>query len=309
MNDFEFRMDERAYAVPCIELIVVVKADLKGGAPLFLRLHDAYVEKFRSQITFIQLSSSKTASKIKPGDLQTLRSWVDDEAAQKQRFLGFDYQCGRVAKSIDVPQFEYMQDQYQKPSPIGAIRISLPVSQLSETLSVAKSFVGTLSGPEFMWGSIGYSFSWRSGAYEARDVREWMMPKLKRHPGFSTGVLVQYQTWSAGGVPHVGWVTLLGSELVERLGASKALESAAAKAKVTYSPLPGDGAMLQAGPEPSPGDVNRGDGLPLQRAVGRLIDPVRISDKQVVKMVFVEGFKLDDARAWVTRFFRDTAKK
>jgi hypothetical protein len=110
-------------------------------------------------------------------------------------------------------------------------------------------------------------------------------------------------TLSDWGIPHVGWLTMLGAEPVKTLGGYAALAKQAGGVGVQCDSLADGGATLQAGEQLSPGDVNRGDDLPLQHAVGRLIEPVRISDEDIQKAVWIDGFKREEAQAWVKRFF------
>jgi hypothetical protein len=300
---FAFDIDDKPEARAALEALFVIRASKKGAAPLALRLHDAFVKRFRDRLRFMQLSSSKTARKIKPKDFEALATML--KGKEPQGVFGLALHSGATATYPEAPRFEDLHDELGTDEPIAAVRICLPDKPLADALAEARGFVDLVKGSELLWGSVGYSFNWVSGGYNEREVRAWMAPKLKRHPAFSTGDLAVYMTWSKFGVPHVGWMTILGKAPVETLGGYKALAEQAAKAKVGCAPLPEGGAVLQAGPEPSIGDVNRGDRLPLQRAVGKLIEPVALPADKVEQIVYVPGFPDDDSAAWAARFFRD----
>jgi hypothetical protein len=75
------------------------------------------------------------------------------------------------------------------------------------------------------------------------------------------------------GLKSAGWLTLVGRRLLDTLGGEEAL-ARALPAEVTVHTLP-FGVLIQAGPRPLLGDVNRREDLPLYRAVGRVLAPVR----------------------------------
>ena len=68
-----------------------------------------------------------------------------------------------------------------------------------------------------------------------------------------------------GAIKGVNWLTIVGNSGLERLGGVTSLSSALDDAALVHRTK--HGVVIQAGPVPATGDVNRGDDLPAYRAV------------------------------------------
>lgn len=156
-----------------------------------------------------------------------------------------------------------------------------------------------------MSGLAGYSVEFAWG--EEVDGIRAMFPRLMRHPAVDVGYSI-YDSTPVGlgkGIKGLGWLTILGTELVDHLGGESKFRSALPrdiwlhKTKHAY--------ILQLGDAPVVGDVNRGDELPLWHEVYRVLRPVH---DPVVAAWMQRGTKfdlrLDDenerTEAWLRRF-------
>lgn len=137
-------------------------------------------------------------------------------------------------------------------------------------------------------------------AMARRDFAE-LFGRAMRHPGVDLEHNWRPQLGGAPAIKGVGWLTILGTDLVEALGGRQSLRDALDDAVVIHAAQ--HGIVLQAGPTPEVGDVNRGERLPLYRdvfgAVGHLVQPL-VADG----MPFDMGRDDDEERteAWLTRF-------
>jgi hypothetical protein len=104
-----------------------------------------------------------------------------------------------------------------------------------------------------------------------------------------------------GAIKGVNWLTIIGNPGVERLGGLASLISALDDAALIHRAK--HGIVIQAGPVPATGDVNRGDDLPAYRAV---YNAVRDLHETMVDAAtpFRMGRDDDDVRtvAWLRRF-------
>jgi Protein of unknown function (DUF3396) len=104
-----------------------------------------------------------------------------------------------------------------------------------------------------------------------------------------------------GGIKCINWLTFLNAVHVERLGGVERLKRDLG-ADVPVRSLEG-GVMVQAGPQPQIGDVNRQQDLPLYRRVGRVLAPVR--SREHPAFLRREGVPSREAtQKWLSRFDR-----
>jgi hypothetical protein len=147
----------------------------------------------------------------------------------------------------------------------------------------------------FRYGTVGLSLCWDDTSV-ARDMQvpNSIGALLKRYPGFNLGTPREITDQD---MPPVNWVTLLGPELLKKLGGITKVRKAFAEDKeISVAPL-GDGAFIRAGESPQLGDRNRGDDLPLYRKVGRYLKDFR-GDQEIE----LNGFSEEASEKWLARF-------
>ena len=147
----------------------------------------------------------------------------------------------------------------------------------------------------FRCGTVGFSLCW----YEDAAARDAIVPKLiaplyKRYPGFALGTPGDI---SDHPLPPVNWLTLLGPELVEKLGGVRQVSSDLGDDVISVTPM-GAGICIRAGEAPQIGDRNRGDDVPAYRKVGAYLKDYRGDE-----YLDLPGFEDDDdTAAWLARF-------
>jgi hypothetical protein len=97
-----------------------------------------------------------------------------------------------------------------------------------------------------------------------------------RFQGFDVDAPVSVKLWARKGIKGVSWLTLVSSELLEKLGGAAVLRSQLGEAIVLH-PMPW-GVLFQAGATPGTGDVNAGDRLPHYRELNKALRPIRVVD-------------------------------
>ena len=108
-------------------------------------------------------------------------------------------------------------------------------------------------------------------------------------------------THALAGVMTINWLTALCPQLADRLGGAGALRASLPK-PCEVTELSGGTVLLQAGPEPLAGDVNRNDRLPAYQAVARALRPVWVPDEYIGNMSYL-AMEPEVGDQWVARFF------
>jgi hypothetical protein len=147
----------------------------------------------------------------------------------------------------------------------------------------------------FRYGTVGLSLCWD----DASVARDMQVPKLigallKRYPGFNLGTPREITDQD---MPPVNWLTLLGPELLRKIGGiAKVRKAFSGEDAISVMPL-GHGALITAGESPQLGDRNRRDDLPLYRKVGSYLKDFR-GDQEIE----LNGFSEEASEKWLARF-------
>jgi len=96
----------------------------------------------------------------------------------------------------------------------------------------------------------------------------------------------------------VNWLTFLGAEYMDKLGGIERLKKALDKEIVCDRVS--DGIIIQAGPQPETGDVNRRLTLPLYHEVGKSVAKLRA--KQHMALIPSEEDADQATSKWLARF-------
>ena len=206
-------------------------------------------------------------------------------------------------------RFSFTSTMWQKKYPRGLFRVCLPVDTLnrSET-DFAALLQESMAEFPLAWGFAGYSFYWNTLHDDIEyGVREPLAETLKRHPGVSYGDTGFYLTAVEKGLGHVGWITMLGKDYVDQLEGVETLREKTNDTDIRLIEFGNGGVGLQAGEMPLTGDADRNETLSTQALVGEIVDPVRISDKEIDKFVYIEGFDIEDAQNWFKRCFKPSS--
>jgi Protein of unknown function (DUF3396) len=100
-------------------------------------------------------------------------------------------------------------------------------------------------------------------------------------------------------IKGINWLTILGSPWVDRLGGLPNLKAALGDGIGVRSF--GDGVVIQAGPRPLLGDVNRGEKMEAYHRVATALRPIRI-DALFPFSIDYYGFGAEETARWLARF-------
>jgi hypothetical protein len=163
----------------------------------------------------------------------------------------------------------------------------------------------------FRSGLAGYSFECSRYAKRKSETHAWSTSM--RHPGVDivripvdakalgkvTSEVDSTAPIGSQGVKGVGWLTLLDTSLCRELGGVAALRR---KLPASIEVLEcRHGVILQAGPKPELGDINRGETLPLYREIYKLLVPwISVSSDMSMAFQLAKDY-VERTRAWYAR--------
>ena len=102
-------------------------------------------------------------------------------------------------------------------------------------------------------------------------------------------------------IKGVNWLTILGAEFVDRLGGAAAVRKRLPDSVLIHSV--GEVLILQAGPGPRWGHVNRGDALPDYRAVYQVVAPLQApAINRYTSFSMLGADHWEKTEAWLRRF-------
>ena len=123
-----------------------------------------------------------------------------------------------------------------------------------------------------------------------------------QHPGLDiSNPIRDSMALQRDAIKGVNWLTILGSDFAGRLGGASALRQQLPDSVVMHTLS--DVIILQAGPAPRWGHVNRGDALPEYRAVYKVVAPLQESAlNRYTSFSMLGADRWEKTEAWFRRF-------
>lgn len=287
---------------PCIEIIAFTDAKLIDGPHQgMLNFYNAFRRRFGDQMTWYQTNTDNKFKKIKPGKLDIVPFWLEDERNKKQNLLGIEFKAGKLPNDMQLPSFEFFCQQ--APVTVGVFHMGLPLEVGFESLSGMLPLVQeALQNFPLHSGYFGYSFYWDT--LDFRFEEEFYKPNIPRiymrHPGIGEAGPRRLFMRSAKGLMGISWLTLLGPRALATVGGIEILKNTLVNPTLVL-PLAciGNGALVAAGPRPLIGDLSVGNDLPLYKAVGRALRKASFPPEDY----YCRGMSDDASTQWFARFF------
>lgn len=257
-------------------------AELAKGA---ITSYEYFVKEFGASVNWYLASSMRKVRRFSAKYVEVFPTLCQQPASYFQRYRLFS---GKGFEDYLPPVFA--TDGFRTSS---CLQIQLPPSLANNWEDLLALLTGLAAPFPFRSGHVGYALCWNDLSPDREhQMRQIIPPLLKRYPGFSLGSpsdLVDQD------LPPVNWLTLIGPELLGKLGGIARVQQAFSDEAISVMPL-GHGALIRAGEFPQLGDLNRGDNLPLYRKVGSYLKDYRGHQK-----IRLTGLK-DDSEAWLARF-------
>jgi hypothetical protein len=277
-----------------LDVTLYFQGGFRENAEGVLHFYRKAVEPIRKSVTFYALDGSNAFKKIKPDVFEMPAFWASAEARPRGTY-GLDLESGPTRDDAsDKALSLYDGGMFQT----GHVRVVLPLEHIQESvepfLALARELAGAL---RFLHGHGGYAVN-MVPSYNSQLPDLPVYALSRRFKGVDLGTPNFFEDAAPSGIKSINWLTFLGTSAVEKLGGRKALEKALGN-DIPVHPLP-HGVMLQAGPEPSFGDVNRKEALPHYHQVGRVLKPLRIPSDVLGNWDGIGG--TENTREWLARF-------
>lgn len=302
-DKFPLVVNGKTVIFPCMEIMalsIIPKADEAAG---YARFYEAFAKRYGDRLRYYQLSDSTKWKKVLPKDVHKVSGWFSDARSLAEPLLGITVHMHDIADEPRPPLFEMMFDHIYPDYPRGMFRIALPIDAVSRDATDVLDLVDDAMA-EFPvhWGSAGYAFYWETNDTKIDNfANQWLGRHLAKHPGLSTGNLMEFGLFVEQGLASIGWLTFVGDALIEKLGGRQALEAASKSVGVGLRPYT-KGVALQAGSVPELGNINRKQRLDRFHEVGRILEPIFATDR-ALENLSVDGFDDPDKElAWLKRF-------
>lgn len=198
------------------------------------------------------------------------------------------YSLEYVGSALDNPDL---------PSEAGSLQLWVPRAFLAERRQEVLAYLEeTAARLPFSCGSVSLGL--------AGQDRSAMQALAARHPGLDISSPRPVSTDLGDEVAGVGWQTLLGARIVEKLGGAENIRLAL-PGEMIVDDLPLGGCRIVLGPDPEIGDVNRQQLLPRYRAVAEFLDDAGLLHVPSRVVYFVDRMgmaDLDAMQKWHRRF-------
>ena len=291
---------------PCVCATLFSDADLGGpDAPEMLGPYEAFLELFHDNLKYCILDGDQAHPRAITADhLHNLPREMRDSKRRKKGGIIANLRNGCTRDEIRAPFFEFEYSKIGKPHTY--VRACFPLSWFEQhgRKGIELYLNKSLNGFALQSGYVGYCFVWNIEF--DRELYSYYQHWLQRHPGIMCPSASQ-EAVSIHGLTDIGWITLLGKNMVEKIGGAARLTAAVAHIPgVTIDEIVDGGASIRINDQPHLGDTHIGDTLESYRDLGKVLNPLRNRNAVTTSMT-VPGMRDRDhpgLRAkWLDRFF------
>lgn len=291
-----FRNKGIVYLTLCLDLTLYFVGPASERVDGILEFYEQSLEILKKDIVQYETGTMSRPRPVKSDTFSILPLWLKNpKAMQEMMMMRLDNSITADSAADKAFQFVYFD-----PFKAGALRLVLPIAFIGRTVStfvdLAKSLAGKVG---FSSGLGGYSLNWNRLGDFAHDAKKEIMVISRRYPGIDIPDLTGDVRVVGNGIKCVNWLTFLSSNYMSRLGGVEGLRSILDSE--TELRFVQDGLMIQAGPQPEIGDVNRHAALPFYHKVGHALRTLRAKDH----FPFVPSESSDANTAtqeWLARF-------
>ena len=302
---------ERQLCQPCLRIALFGTS--MGAAPGLTAPFDAFLSRFGEAIGWYRDGFHQAKPKRwPPVEIGTRVQKMRDEIARPKGAVA-EFLARSPKGEWRVPGFQYWKTGGVS-APLAIL--SLPLDWLDEVGSCGVDSLLreiVMGGFPIASGYAGLSLFWNeSYPPGGLNLSEFFRRTLMACPGMMHPVPVAQRQSARTGLVDVGWYTLLGPDLTDKVGGvegvSARLSSASSAASISgiaVEGLPGGAVIIRAGEAPVLGDVGLQDSVSLQCAVGAALSALCDLDQNGLQYIpgFAPGGEAAERRTWANRFF------
>ena len=284
------------YLKPCLDIAFYWSGSVFDRSDGIMRLYQQCLDTIGESLAYFRTDTMSTFRPLKKDTLGLLPFWFHQKAASRRDIYALVLESGLTPNESSDRAFALCADPLS-----GYVRLVLPASSISQSvpsyLALARN-MGQMFSYDF--GHAGYAINWNHVGEHKKDVLRAMYSLGNRYPGLDMAHPFCTKYIASKGIKCVNWLTFLSKDSCDRLGGLPALKMRFGNSVVIHDAY-NNGAMIQAGPFPEIGDVNRQENLPIYHQVGKVLAPIRCREHP--RIFGPEGIGDDEAtEKWLSRF-------
>jgi len=260
------------YIKPCLDITFFWAGSVFDRSDDVIEFYQQCLDVLGGSIKYYRTETMTKANPLKKDTLGLLPFWFHKTKSRRDIYMLFlesgptpDEPSDRAFALNAAPDYGY-------------VRLVLPTSFISESvasyLDLAMN-MGKMSSYEF--GQAGFALNWNHLGKNKRGVLRVMNSLANRYPGLDMSHPFCTKFIAAKGIKCTNWLTFLSSDYCDRLGGIAGLNDRFDKNIVIHE-VHGGGIMIQAGPLPEIGDVNRQRYVTNYHQVGKVLASVRCAE-------------------------------
>ncbi|MEX8519910.1 MAG: type VI immunity family protein [Leptothrix sp. (in: b-proteobacteria)] len=277
-RELVFETDDSTFARLCIDLTFYWRGSMFDRAE---HLTDAYsyaLSLIKDKLVFFESGSMAGAKKLKADSLGMVPFWLHNGKRREDIYM-MQLKGGPYADEPSDVGLQFFGDEEEDP-PAGAVTLTLPVSTTDQPEQLVALMRDIAECADFESGHCGYSISWDLGSDSAIDAEARMSSIAGRFQGIDlpkiNATVLGFQHCESPSIKTVQWLTFLGMSVIERFGGTDQVKKALPALATVHEAR--TGLLIQAGPAPTVGDVNRKGDLSYIKAVGRTLASLRLQN-------------------------------
>jgi hypothetical protein len=277
LDEMRFEDEGVEYLKACFTITLYWTGSIFDDRDGFLSLYQQAWDLVGPEARLYQTDSMKRPKKVKADTQDLVPTWLKDRPGQREMYILLVDNREDVSAASDRGLL-FHATEYKN---AGALSLRLPVEEVERAPEAMVERVAEMAESiPFASGHAGYSVDYNPREKYRVMAREKIYALARRHPGLDVPCVENTCFVIHMGFKRVGWLTLLGDGLVKQLGGTENIPGQLSEA-ITIRELK-KGLLLQAGPRPEFGDVNRRETLPLYREVGRAVAAARATEHPAV---------------------------
>jgi hypothetical protein len=266
-----YRRNGFVYMKPCLDIIFYWSGSLFDRVDGVLACYQKCVEVLEGRFKYYRTETMSAARPLRHDTLDLLPFWLRGTKSRRDVYMLF-LENGSAPDEPSDRAFALNATPAR-----GYIQLILPATVIANSVTRYLELARTLGQMmPYDFGQAGFATHWNYLGRNHKGVLSAMNALAPRFPGLDMSYPLCTKYIVPKGIKCANWLTFLNAEDCRRLVGVPALKERFESPIVVHDVR--DGVMIQAGPSPAIGDVNRQDVLPLYHQVGRQLAPVRFKD-------------------------------
>lgn len=287
---------------PCLDVVCYWSGSAFDRADGIVEFYRLCLELIGDRLRYYRTETMSRSRRLGKDSLELVPFWFSKTKARRDIYM---LNLESAAHADEPSDCAFAMQAIEDADPneaVGFVRLVLPVARVEpDAAPFAELALRLFASIDCASGNAGYSLNWNELSDEEESARGAMSAIRKRYPGLDLSDPSSSMYCSATGIKCVNWLTHVGSRHVASLGDIDQLRMRLGDDIQLHS-LP-KALVIQAGPRPELGDVNRQQKLPLYHRVGNALATIRSPEHPA--FIGRDG-DVDEAEseAWLARFDR-----